>query len=91
MKLESGPHKRSEQKNCLVYSRKNKIVKAVAVSVPSSPADNAKDRKQLSENYGFRQIGEPLPDNVTLKDIVDTLPRKVILPSISMHRKSFPV
>ncbi|KAL2481156.1 Omega-6 fatty acid desaturase [Abeliophyllum distichum] len=77
LKWKSRPIKSSEQKNCFVSSRKSKIVKAVAVSVPSSLADNAEDRKQLSENYGFRQIGEPLPDNVTLKDIVDTLPRKV--------------
>lgn len=43
-----------------------------------SPAESAEYRIQLSKTYGFRQIGEPLPDNVTLKDIIGTLPKKVI-------------
>ncbi|CAJ2679772.1 unnamed protein product [Trifolium pratense] len=29
------------------------------------------------ERYGFEQIGEPLPDNVTLKDVIASLPKKV--------------
>jgi len=50
----------------------------VAVPVAPSPADSTEYRKQLSENYGFSQIGEPLPENVTLKDVIDSLPKKVI-------------
>ncbi|KAA3486230.1 omega-6 fatty acid desaturase, chloroplastic-like isoform X1 [Gossypium australe] len=64
----------------LIPLRRNKVIQAVAVPVrPSSAdsADSAQYRKQLAETYGFRQIGEPLPDNVTLKDVIDTLPRKV--------------
>ncbi|PKI52343.1 hypothetical protein CRG98_027269 [Punica granatum] len=58
------------------------IVRAVAVPVARPPAesssvDNAEYRKQLSESYGFRQIGEPLPEDVTLKDIMNSLPKKV--------------
>jgi omega-6 fatty acid desaturase (delta-12 desaturase) len=34
----------------------------------------------LAERYGFKQIGEPLPENIKLKDIIDTLPKKVMLP-----------
>lgn len=53
-------------------------MKAVAVSVAPSPAaDNAEYREKLSHEYGFRQIGEPLPDDVTLRHIIDTLPKKV--------------
>lgn len=57
--------------------RKRGNVKAVAVSVAPSPAGNAEERQQLCQEYGFRQIGEPLPDNVTLRDIIETLPKKV--------------
>ncbi|XP_047311508.1 omega-6 fatty acid desaturase, chloroplastic-like isoform X2 [Impatiens glandulifera] len=59
------------------------IIKAVAASVPLAAEDSPKDtenvdyRKQLAENYGFRQIGESLPENVTLKDIITSLPKKV--------------
>lgn len=59
--------------------RKRDSVKAVAATVAPSPsADNAEYRQKLCHEYGFRQIGEPLPDNVTLRDIIDTLPKKVI-------------
>lgn len=52
-------------------------IKAVAVPVAPPSADSAEDREQLAESYGFRHIGEDLPDNVTLKDIMDTLPKEV--------------
>ncbi|KAH6794397.1 fatty acid desaturase 6 [Perilla frutescens var. hirtella] len=78
LKWESLPRRLSKQKQCLISIRKREIVKAVAVTVAPSPAaDNAEYRQQLCHEYGFRQIGEPLPDNVTLKDILDTLPKKV--------------
>ncbi|KAL8145289.1 omega-6 fatty acid desaturase, chloroplastic isoform X1 [Apium graveolens] len=57
--------------------RKSKIVRAVATPVAPSPADSADYRKQLCESYGFRQIAEPLPDNITLKNVIDSLPKKV--------------
>lgn len=79
LKWESLPQRSSKQKPCLPSFRNRKIVKAVAVSVaPPSPADNAEYRQQLCQEYGFRQIGEPLPDNVTLRDITETLPKEVI-------------
>ncbi|XP_076885043.1 omega-6 fatty acid desaturase, chloroplastic-like [Bidens hawaiensis] len=57
---------------------RGKTVKSVASPVTTPlPEDNAQHRKQLCETYGFRQIGEPLPDNITLKNIIDTLPKKV--------------
>ncbi|KAJ1257362.1 hypothetical protein BS78_K086100 [Paspalum vaginatum] len=34
-------------------------------------------RKQMAEYYGFTQIGEQLPDNVTLEDVMGTLPKEV--------------
>lgn len=53
-------------------------MKAVAVTVAPSAAGNAEDRQQLCQEYGFRQIGEPLPVDVTLRDIIETLPKKVL-------------
>lgn len=54
-------------------------MQAVAAPVAPPPeADSAEYRKQLAESYGFKRIGEPLPDNVTLKDVIETLPKKVL-------------
>ena len=69
LKWESLPQISSKQKGCLVYSRKKNVVQAVAVPIAPSPLDCAEERKRLSEKYGFRQIGEPLPDKVTMKDL----------------------
>ncbi|KAG8372580.1 hypothetical protein BUALT_Bualt12G0080800 [Buddleja alternifolia] len=77
LKWHSLPQKRRQQKDHFISFRKRKVVKAVAVSVAPTPADNAEHRQQLCQSYGFRQIGECLPDNVTLRDIIDTLPKKV--------------
>ncbi|WCJ29908.1 Omega-6 fatty acid desaturase chloroplastic [Euphorbia peplus] len=66
-----------KQKSYLLHLKKPKPVQAVAVPVAPSSAESAEYRKQLAENYGFRQIAEPLPGNVTLKQITDTLPKKV--------------
>lgn len=60
------------------------VVPPPADSLPS-PAESAEYRNQLSKTYGFRQIGEPLPDNVTLKDIIGTLPKKVIPLELANH------
>nr|GMD28842.1 omega-6 fatty acid desaturase, chloroplastic [Ipomoea batatas] len=68
---------RTKHSRCSISFRKTNVIRAVAVPVAPSPAESAEDRKLLCERYGFRQIGEPLPDNVTLKDIIDTLPKKV--------------
>jgi hypothetical protein len=44
-----------------------------------SPNNNNEDQKRkMCEMYGFTQIGDPVPDNITLKDIMDTLPKKVL-------------
>ncbi|KAL3629616.1 Omega-6 fatty acid desaturase, chloroplastic [Castilleja foliolosa] len=68
---------RRKPKQCPISFRKHKVVKAVAVPVAPFPADDVENRQKLCEDYGFQQIGEPLPDNVTLRDIIDTLPKKV--------------
>uniref|UniRef100_A0A453B6K6 Fatty acid desaturase domain-containing protein n=1 Tax=Aegilops tauschii subsp. strangulata TaxID=200361 RepID=A0A453B6K6_AEGTS len=50
-----------------------------AAVLPVTPPllDDEEKRKQMSEDYGFNQIGEQLPDNITLKDVMDTLPKEV--------------
>lgn len=55
-----------------------KFVRAAVLPISPPLLDDEEKRKQMSESYGFTQIGEPLPDNVTLKDVMDTLPKKVI-------------
>nr|AGW21689.1 omega-6 fatty acid desaturase [Solanum commersonii] len=77
LKWESLPQISSKQKGCLIYSRKENVIQAVAVPIAPSPLDSAEERKRLSEQYGFRKIGEPLPDNVTMRDITESLPKKV--------------
>lgn len=69
-----------QHKKCSIPIRRGKFIQAVAVPVAPSAADSdsAEYRKQLAEGYGFKQIGEPLPDNVTLRDVIDTLPKKVL-------------
>ena len=67
------------KRQCSVSTKRSKIVQAVAIPVAPPPLDSAEYRKQLAKNCGFQQIGEPLPENVTFKDVVDTLPKKVIL------------
>ncbi|KAL0013531.1 hypothetical protein SO802_000600 [Lithocarpus litseifolius] len=61
----------------LLPKRKSRLIQAVAIPVVPSPADTVEYRKQLAESYGFKQIGEPLPDNIKIKDIINTLPKKV--------------
>lgn len=58
-----------------------------AVAVPSAPIETSEpfrsplsdpaERERLAKEYGFRQIGEPLPDDVTLRQVVESLPKEV--------------
>ena len=77
MTWENLPPTRISHQRRFTPIRRSTIVQAVAVPVTTSPSESAEYRKQLSESYGFKQIGEPLPDNVTMKDIGSTLPKKV--------------
>ncbi|KAG6770179.1 hypothetical protein POTOM_025851 [Populus tomentosa] len=69
--------KGENHKKWVIPMRRTRTVQAVAAPVAPSSADSAEYRKQLAESYGFRQIGEPLPDSITLKDVMDTLPKKI--------------
>lgn len=62
-----------------LFPKRTKVLQAVAIPVVTSPTDSADYRKKLAESYGFKQIGEPLPEDVKLKDVIDTLPKKVML------------
>ncbi|RVW97585.1 Retrovirus-related Pol polyprotein from transposon TNT 1-94 [Vitis vinifera] len=77
LKLESILGKEIKHRKCSISTKRSKIVQAVAIPVAPSPIDSAEYRKQLAESYGFEQIGEPLPENVTLRDVIDTIPKKV--------------
>jgi omega-6 fatty acid desaturase (delta-12 desaturase) len=74
-----------KHKKWLVPMRSTRTVQAVAVPAAPSFADSAEFRKHLAESYGFRKIGEPLPGNVTLKDILDTLPKRVEFSKNQLH------
>ncbi|KAM7472930.1 hypothetical protein LguiA_011113 [Lonicera macranthoides] len=73
----SLPYRRIRHQRRLISSRRIEIVRAVAVPIIPSPRGSAAYRDQLCENYGFRQIGEQLPDSVTLRNTIDALPKKV--------------
>lgn len=77
LKWENPLQKGIKHKGHSFSPKKIHIVRAVAVPVAPISEDSAEYRKQLADSYGFRQIGEPLPENVTLKDVIDSLPRKV--------------
>jgi omega-6 fatty acid desaturase (delta-12 desaturase) len=68
----------------LVHSpRKNVSAAAAVTAAPplestSGPTGlNAEQRAELAEQLGYRQIGEDLPDDITLKQVIGTLPRDV--------------
>lgn len=52
-----------------------------AVAAPAAPPvynlEDENERKRLAEEYGFTQIGAPVPEGVTLKQVVDTIPKEV--------------
>ncbi|KAL6596059.1 hypothetical protein ACP70R_014966 [Stipagrostis hirtigluma subsp. patula] len=52
-------------------------LQAAVMPVTAPILDDEGKRKQMAEDYGFTQIGEELPDNITLKDVMDTLPKQV--------------
>jgi omega-6 fatty acid desaturase (delta-12 desaturase) len=55
-------------------------VSAIATPVANpSPLNDAEERQQLAEKYGFTQIGEPVPSGITLKNVMDTFPPEVCL------------
>ncbi|PIA45769.1 hypothetical protein AQUCO_01600190v1 [Aquilegia coerulea] len=76
LKLGRLPYKGIKH-NKFSQKKENKIIQAVAISVSPSALENADHRKQLADLYGFTKIGEPLPDNITMKDVIETLPKKV--------------
>jgi hypothetical protein len=50
---------------------------AAPIAPPSSPLEDAGERQRLAEEYGFTQIGEPVPEEVTLKKVIDSMPPEV--------------
>jgi len=56
-----------------------KVIGIHAVIIPIQVAESAMYRKQLAENYGFKQIGERIPgDDATLKAVINFFLRKWI-------------
>ncbi|XP_057969783.1 omega-6 fatty acid desaturase, chloroplastic-like [Malania oleifera] len=78
LKRESLLQRGNKQQQHLVPVKRTKIVKAVAVPPTASSIDGIEYRKHLAKSYGFAQIAEPIPETVTLKDIADTLPKKLL-------------
>jgi acyl-lipid omega-6 desaturase (Delta-12 desaturase) len=57
-----------------------------AAVLPVTPPllDGEGKKKQMAEEYGFTQIGDELPDDITLKDVMDTLPKEVATVNTSL-------
>lgn len=53
-----------------------KPISAVATPIAPSLSD-PEYREMLAEEYGFTQIGEPIPPSITLKKVLDTFPPEV--------------
>jgi omega-6 fatty acid desaturase (delta-12 desaturase) len=50
---------------------------ALAPAEAEDPLSTAEGRALLAKEYGFRQIGEPVPEGVTLKKVIDSMPKEV--------------
>lgn len=59
----------------------NRQSSANAAAVVSIPVDDLTDeqRQEIAHNIGYRKIGKPVPKDVTLSQIVKTLPSEVHL------------
>jgi omega-6 fatty acid desaturase (delta-12 desaturase) len=67
-------YQRTSIQLCGLRKRALRFISAVAVPLSPPPVNDKEERMHLAEDYGFTQIGEPVPDNVTLKHVIDTLP-----------------
>lgn len=67
----------SNSHRSLSCKRPPEVLQAAVLPTSPSSLDNEDQRQKMCENYGFTQIGEPLPDNISLKDVMETLPKKV--------------
>lgn len=52
-------------------------VKPLTSPAPYRDLSDPAERARVAEASGFRQVGEPLPSNVTLKQVIDSLPPEV--------------
>lgn len=59
-------------------------LQAAVLPVAAPILDDGEKRKQMAEDFGFTHIGEELPDSVTLKDVMDSLPKEVPTVNTSM-------
>ncbi|KAL3695200.1 hypothetical protein R1sor_009276 [Riccia sorocarpa] len=56
--------------------RRNSGIYAIAAPVAPDTLEDPEVRARLAEEYGFQQIGEPVPSSVTLKKVIDSLPKE---------------
>ena len=68
-----------------VLTAKRLICKAAAAApAVAAPSDAGRlstdDRAALAQELGYRSIGADLPDDVTLTQVISSLPREVRLP-----------
>lgn len=74
--LQSSPCLRRQSRQALSCS-----AAAVAAPAPSVPADVGSlpqaDRSALAEELGYRSIGADLPSNVSLTDVISSMPKSV--------------
>ncbi|XP_057969786.1 omega-6 fatty acid desaturase, chloroplastic-like isoform X2 [Malania oleifera] len=72
------PQRQVRHQGCLIPLKRINHVRAMAICHTQTLTDNTADyRKNLAQSYGYTQIGEPLPRNVTLRSIVETIPKEM--------------
>ncbi|KAJ3677211.1 hypothetical protein LUZ60_002935 [Juncus effusus] len=74
-KLSQGMY--CQMRNFNLVHKSNLIRRAVATPVTITANNEEQNKSLMCEKYGFTQIGEQVPDNITLKDVMDTLPKTV--------------
>lgn len=63
------------------WSASRGTIEASAIAAPPSlepqPQLNGAERAELAEKLGYRKIGAELPDDVSLTDIISSMPKEV--------------
>jgi hypothetical protein len=58
--------------------RSSRPISAIAAPITAAPnLADPEERERLAKEYGFEQIGAPVPEGVTLRQVQNSLPPEV--------------